>query len=106
MNDLVWYSRFAVLVGALLLLVQSVTGSAVGPITLVGVLLLCIGFVVFITALALADRRTTDPAARDDTQEPEERNSGAVPVPDPAEGEAVDREATPPAARVSGSSEE
>jgi hypothetical protein len=52
MNDVIWYSRFAVLVGALVLLVQAVAGRAQGLVTVVAVLLLCIGFLVFIAALS------------------------------------------------------
>jgi hypothetical protein len=57
MNDLVWYSRFAVLVGALVLLVQSVSGRGVGFVTLLGILLLCFGFLSFVAGLALQGMR-------------------------------------------------
>lgn len=52
MNDVVWYSRLAVLVGALVLIAQAVTGRAVTLMTVLAVVLLCGGFVVFIAALS------------------------------------------------------
>jgi hypothetical protein len=52
-NDLTWYSRLAVWVGAVILLVQSLTGRALGVMTVVAVLMLSIGLLAFIIGLAL-----------------------------------------------------
>ena len=63
-NDIVWYSRFAVLVGALVLVVQAAAGRAAGFITLIAIILICAGFVVFIAALALQGMGVTRLAPR------------------------------------------
>lgn len=55
MNEIVWYSRVAVLVGALVLLIQAFTGRALGVMTLLAVVLLGGGFIVFLAALALTE---------------------------------------------------
>lgn len=53
MNDsLLWYSRYSVWVGAIVLVVQSVTGRSVAAISLLGVLMLAVGFVSFVGALS------------------------------------------------------
>lgn len=51
-DSLLWYSRYAVWVGAIVLLIQSVTGRSVGLISLFGVVLLAAGFLVFLAALS------------------------------------------------------
>src|SRR4051794_5555095 len=86
MDDIVWYSRFAVLVGALVLLVQALSGRGAGFVTLLGVLLLCVGLVVFAVTLGLQGIRSGDAGAaeeavRDRQQPPEvepaEANAGS-----------------------------
>lgn len=60
-SDIIWYSRFAVLVGALVLLVQAIAGRAAGFVTLLAVILLCVGLVVFVVALGLQGLRAPAP---------------------------------------------
>lgn len=91
-NDIIWYSRFAVLVGALVLLVQAIAGRAAGFVTLLAVILLCVGLVVFVVALGAqglrapapdtgtessGDEPTTETAA--DTGPPPEHGANAIP---------------------------
>jgi hypothetical protein len=52
LENVLWYSRYSVWVGAIILLVQSITGRSVGILTLVGVLLLVCGFISFLAALS------------------------------------------------------
>jgi hypothetical protein len=56
-SELTWYSRFAVLVGAAVLLLQSVTDRGAGPVSLIAVLLMAGGLPAFITGL-IWDART------------------------------------------------
>src|SRR5579884_3155341 len=51
-ETVLWYSRYAVWVGAIVLLVQAVTGRSVGLVSLIGILLLVFGFLVFLAAIA------------------------------------------------------
>ncbi len=51
-DSLLWYSRYSVWVGAIVLFIQSVTGRSVGAISLLGVLMLAVGFAVFLGALS------------------------------------------------------
>jgi hypothetical protein len=51
LETLLWYSRYAVWVGAIVLLLQAITGRSIGIITLLAVLLLGGGFLVFIAVL-------------------------------------------------------
>jgi disulfide bond formation protein DsbB len=81
-NDVIWYSRFAVLVGALVLLVQAVAGRAQGVITLIAILLLCLGFLVFVSALAMQGlSRPSSPAHA------ETALTGETDAPTPADSE-------------------
>lgn len=51
-DSLLWYSRYSVWVGAIVLFIQSLTGRSVGVISLLGVLLLAAGLAVFLGALS------------------------------------------------------
>lgn len=51
-DSLLWYSRYSVWVGAIVLFIQSVTGRSVGAISVLGVLMLAAGFAVFLGALS------------------------------------------------------
>jgi hypothetical protein len=51
-TEVTWYARLAVWVGVVVLLIQSVTGRGNPPVTVVAVILLIGGFLVFIAGLA------------------------------------------------------
>jgi hypothetical protein len=71
-SEFTWYTRLATWAGALVLLVQSVTGRSTGIMTLIGVVLLAGGFAAFLSGLALDGRaaRTRQPF-QDDALLPE-----------------------------------
>lgn len=52
LESLLWYSRYSVWVGAIVLTLQAITGRSVGLITLLAVLLLGLGFLAFIGVLS------------------------------------------------------
>lgn len=54
MNDVIWYSRLAVWVGAGALLLQAITGRSAGFLTLLAVIAISAGLVTFLAGLALA----------------------------------------------------
>lgn len=83
MNDVIWYSRFAVLVGALVLLVQAVAGRAAGLITFLAIVLLCGGLVVFLVALGVEGM--AKPVAETGNTGPEQAPLGESPPEAPAE---------------------
>jgi hypothetical protein len=56
-SELTWYSRFAVWVGAVVLLAQAIAGRGAGVMSAFAVLILAVGFVVFLSSLGLAGRR-------------------------------------------------
>lgn len=114
MAEIVWYSRLAVLVGAAILLIQSVLGRAVGLLTFLAILLLCVGFVVFCISLALSevDIRRLAPAVVGEGVEaavpevevaPEEPEPAVMPVPpvESQESEPVPEPSVPAARSVS-----
>jgi hypothetical protein len=53
LSEFTWYSRLAAWIGAAMLLVQSVLGRDAGPVTVLAVLLLGIGFLCFLVGLAM-----------------------------------------------------
>jgi hypothetical protein len=53
LSEFTWYSRLATWIGAAMLLVQSVLGRDAGPVTVLAVLLLAIGFLCFLVGLAV-----------------------------------------------------
>jgi hypothetical protein len=80
-DSLLWYSRYCVWVGAIVLLVQSVTGRSVGPVTLMGVLLLAAGFIAFVGSLSWQGvaAATVDPSAEvPSAQEPASAADGSA----------------------------
>ncbi len=56
LSEFTWYSRLATWIGAAMLLVQSVLGRDAGPVTILAVLLLGIGFLCFLMGLAVESR--------------------------------------------------
>src|SRR5579872_6310443 len=56
MSEFTWYSRLAAWIGAAMLLVQSVLGREAGPVTVLAVLLLGVGFLCFLIGLAVDSR--------------------------------------------------
>lgn len=56
-SELTWYSRFAILAGAAVLLIQSVTDRGAGPVSLIAVLLMAGGLPAFVAGL-IWDART------------------------------------------------
>jgi hypothetical protein len=56
-SELTWYSRFAVWVGAVVLLVQAIAGRGAGLMSLIATLLLGLGLVVFLVGLVADARR-------------------------------------------------
>jgi hypothetical protein len=61
-SELTWYSRFAVLAGAAVLLIQSVTDRGAGPVSLIAVLLMAGGLPAFVAGL-IWDARTVSGTA-------------------------------------------
>lgn len=97
LETLLWYSRYSVWVGAIVLLLQAITGRSIALITLLSVLLLGIGFLVFVGVLSwegLGLPLHVEPATVDDTvapqiqaparpepaRKPSQRRAEAVPV--------------------------
>jgi hypothetical protein len=64
-GEFTWYSRLATWAGALVLLVQGVTGRSTGIMTLVGVILLAGGFAAFLSGLAFERSRSAEVIAAD-----------------------------------------
>jgi hypothetical protein len=56
LSEFTWYSRLAAWIGAAMLLVQSVLGRDAGPVTVLAVLLLGLGFLCFLIGLAVDSR--------------------------------------------------
>lgn len=56
MSEFTWYARLAVWVGAVVLIVQSVTGRGLGAMTVIAVLLLTSGFAAFLVGLVMDAR--------------------------------------------------
>lgn len=56
LGEFTWYSRLAAWIGAAMLLVQSILGRDAGPVTILAVLLLGIGFLCFLIGLAVDSR--------------------------------------------------
>lgn len=52
LDNLLWYSRYAVWVGAIVLLLQSVTGRSIGLVSLLAVILLAGGLLLFLLTLS------------------------------------------------------
>lgn len=98
LDSLLWYSRYAVWVGALVLLVQSVTGRSIAIISVVAVLMLAAGFIAFVGALSWAGMLpathlptlSQEPLAgrRSETNESVDPASSALRVSDAAEAHA------------------
>ncbi|MDQ2741160.1 MAG: hypothetical protein M3Z66_02520 [Chloroflexota bacterium] len=61
MNEFLWYSRFILWVGALVLLIEALTGRSSGPITVIAVLCLFGGLIAFVIALSLSGIRSSRP---------------------------------------------
>jgi hypothetical protein len=53
MSEVTWYGRFAVWVGAVVLLVQAVAGRGAGLMSLIATLLLAVGIAVFLVGLVI-----------------------------------------------------
>jgi hypothetical protein len=90
-DSLLWYSRYSVWVGAIVLFIQSLTGRSVGVISLLGVLMLAAGFAVFLGALSWeglpepAGSQPTERAAVElDVAAPAPALPAAEPLPEPA----------------------
>lgn len=56
LSEFTWYSRLSAWIGAAMLLVQSVLGRDAGPVTVLAVLLLGLGFICFLLGLAIDSR--------------------------------------------------
>jgi hypothetical protein len=85
LGEVTWYSRLATWAGALVLLVQSVTGRSTGIMTLIGVILLAGGFTAFLSGLVSDSRRVLATPLSD--MEPAPSDVGEVAPPDTAETE-------------------
>jgi hypothetical protein len=66
-SEFTWYSRLLVWVGAVILLVESVTGRTLGLVTVIGVLALGGGLIAFIAGLALDSRPVRLPLVEADS---------------------------------------
>lgn len=93
-DSFLWYSRYSVWVGAIVLFIQSVTGRSVGVISLLGVILLAVGFAAFLGALSWEGMLRPAEIVTPELSEIEE----PVPSPPPAAPETKPAPAAPTAA--------
>jgi hypothetical protein len=56
LGEFTWYSRLATWIGAAMLLAQSIFGRSAGPVTVLAVFLLGVGFLCFLIGLAIDSR--------------------------------------------------
>ncbi|HZU12741.1 MAG TPA: hypothetical protein VFB58_07860 [Chloroflexota bacterium] len=61
MHEIVWYSRLAVIVGAVILLVQAVTARSTPALTVLAMVFLIVGLLAFVAGLAMEGRAKQEP---------------------------------------------
>jgi hypothetical protein len=88
-SELTWYSRFAVWVGAVVLLVQAIAGRGAGLMSLVATLLLGIGLVGFLAGLVVDARQSEAVVGVPIREESVEAESVAPPRDEPTDEPAL-----------------
>lgn len=68
MHEIVWYSRLAIIVGAVILLIQAVTGRSTAALSVLATILLVIGLIALVSGLALEGRAESAPEKEESPQ--------------------------------------
>ena len=69
MSSFTWYSRLAIWLGALILIIQAVLGESTNLVTLIGVLAVIVGLISFVVGL-IWDHYRIRPGDTVDTEAP------------------------------------